>query len=734
MCGGVGRVCGRACVLAEQAELTRSSTPAPVPSQLNNPGEVQKKSANARAHLDDAEDPRVGNASPPSRTDFAADEETRAAAAAAATKRAEARKAEVASLREALATALRDAQDELLAALDGPELGTELAELAEMVDNIAADDVERFQVRVNKAIVRARSAAEARRERVRAAQEAAKAEQEALRQAAQEAAEARRLAEAERVLNEQIRKAAEEQAEQEAAAAAAAAAAEAEHQRETAAAAAQHEAELAAAEAAERERLEAERRARLEVEAAEAERIAAEAAAAKRAEEDALAAKLAAELAAMEAEDARVAAEEAEAAAKAEHERAEREEAERTEAALQAATLDEALHGGVDDVRKLLMQRVELNTLDGSDTKAVYTEQWEEKWDNFSESRDPDGEILIHRMVKLLTDTSTKWTDPDFPADNSSLFKGELSNDQIAAIADGEQTFRKDRDPFLAGVDGIEWKRAADLLDPDEPVVVWSADIHSDDIQQGRLGDCYYLAALASCAVGVQDILIRDLIVEEGMPVGMFGVKFYLHGRWVTVPVDDYFPCTLSGGQWRPIFASPSTGAHQAGSEKEIWPMVFEKAWAKLHGSYEATAGGQTCDALNYLSGGIVRHIHCHVDNEEEWQQLLSLQEEHNKHEIVHDKEHNPFLSCSVSSAVDEAQCKLGGLINGHAYSVLCIVETAGGHRLLNLRNPWGSYEWNGDFSDESDKWTPELKLEVGADDSEGDGVSCQLVHSPLHT
>ena len=63
--------------------------------------------------------------------------------------------------------------------------------------------------------------------------------------------------------------------------------------------------------------------------------------------------------------------------------------------------------------------------------------------------------------------------------------------------------------------------------------------------------------------------------------------------------------------------------------------MVFEKAWAKLHGSYEATAGGQTCDALNYLCGGIVRHIHCHVDNEDEWQQLLSLQEEHNKHETT---------------------------------------------------------------------------------------------------
>jgi hypothetical protein len=139
---------------------------------------------------------------------------------------------------------------------------------------------------------------------------------------------------------------------------------------------------------------------------------------------------------------------------------------------------------------------------------------------------------------------------------------------------------------------------------------------------------------------------------------------------------------------------------------------------------YEATAGGQTCDALNYLSGGIVRHLHAHEGNEEEWQRLINMQEEHNKHEIHHDREHNPFLSCSVKSAVDSEECKLGGLINGHAYSVLCIVETLDGHRLLNLRNPWGSFEWNGDFSDGSDKWTPKLKAEVGADDSEGDDGS----------
>ena len=44
--------------------------------------------------------------------------------------------------------------------------------------------------------------------------------------------------------------------------------------------------------------------------------------------------------------------------------------------------------------------------------------------------------------------------------------------------------------------------------------------------------------------------------------------------------------------------------------------QVFEKAWAKLHGSYEATAAGQTGDTLNYLTGGLVSHIEIVDDNE----------------------------------------------------------------------------------------------------------------------
>ena len=44
------------------------------------------------------------------------------------------------------------------------------------------------------------------------------------------------------------------------------------------------------------------------------------------------------------------------------------------------------------------------------------------------------------------------------------------------------------------------------------------------------------------------------------------------------------------------------------------------------------------------------------------------------------------------------------GIVPGHAYSVLKVCET-GGFKLLCLRNPWGSFEWKGDWSDSSPLW-----------------------------
>jgi hypothetical protein len=104
--------------------------------------------------------------------------------------------------------------------------------------------------------------------------------------------------------------------------------------------------------------------------------------------------------------------------------------------------------------------------------------------------------------------------------------------------------------------------------------------VQPDDIVQGELGDCYFLAALACLAEHPEMVL--DLIVEEHASLGLFGGKFFKEGAWTVVVVDDRFPCRRDKhtGEVRPLFSHDREG-------DEIWVMVLEKAWAKLHGSYE---------------------------------------------------------------------------------------------------------------------------------------------------
>ncbi|KAK3262125.1 hypothetical protein CYMTET_29002 [Cymbomonas tetramitiformis] len=64
------------------------------------------------------------------------------------------------------------------------------------------------------------------------------------------------------------------------------------------------------------------------------------------------------------------------------------------------------------------------------------------------------------------------------------------------------------------------------------------------------------------------------------------------------------------------------------------------------------------------------------------------------------------------------------GLVGGHAYSLIAVKEV-GRFRLLNVRNPWGSFEWGGDWSDGSPLWDqyPEVKeaIDPSMDFTDGD-------------
>jgi hypothetical protein len=63
----------------------------------------------------------------------------------------------------------------------------------------------------------------------------------------------------------------------------------------------------------------------------------------------------------------------------------------------------------------------------------------------------------------------------------------------------------------------------------------------------------------------------------------------------------------------------------------QIWPMVVEKAFAKLHGTYQAIGGGgQIAAALQALTGGIAWAVPTSSGAGKLWEGLLAAVEDPN--------------------------------------------------------------------------------------------------------
>lgn len=145
-----------------------------------------------------------------------------------------------------------------------------------------------------------------------------------------------------------------------------------------------------------------------------------------------------------------------------------------------------------------------------------------------------------------------------------------------------------------------------------------TVDIEPDDINQGQIGDCYLLAALATIAS--EERLIKDLLVEDHAALGLYGVKLFDWAGWRTVAVDDRFPCDPRRREQ--IFCHSDSG-------REFWAACFEKAWAKFHGCYESIEGGDTTDTIAYLTGGRCSHFKFDdpevADRAQFWERMLTL-------------------------------------------------------------------------------------------------------------
>jgi len=148
---------------------------------------------------------------------------------------------------------------------------------------------------------------------------------------------------------------------------------------------------------------------------------------------------------------------------------------------------------------------------------------------------------------------------------------------------------------------------------------------------------------------------------------------------------------------------------------QEVWVPLLEKAYCKLHTCFEMCDGGMPNEAIAAMYGGVGDRFKIAKKQRRFPDKYFKvLKQAKQKGWIMS----TGFLAGSHDGA-SAGKCGEAvlptGLVAGHAYSVLNVVE-AHGNMLVQCRNPWASGEWTGKWSDENEfgEWTDEMKEATG--------------------
>ena len=251
--------------------------------------------------------------------------------------------------------------------------------------------------------------------------------------------------------------------------------------------------------------------------------------------------------------------------------------------------------------------------------------------------------------------------------------------------------------------DTIKWCRPAEVF-KGQPYALFN-DIDPNDILQGGLGDCYFLCAIASIAEH-PDLVKRLFDFDQNNENGIHSVWLNINGAWKNFIIDEYFPCTSVGGKLDFAFSKTN--------ESELWVMLLEKAYAKAYGSYWDIVGGDPAVALRDLTGAPFERIDDFSDVEAAWKRVMDA------------NSNNYILTCFTKSTQIREEKNTMGIVSGHAYSVLDVRQITDSRgraaKVLQIRNPWGKFEWKGDFSDDSPLWTPQQRAELNIQKTD-DGI-----------
>ena len=214
------------------------------------------------------------------------------------------------------------------------------------------------------------------------------------------------------------------------------------------------------------------------------------------------------------------------------------------------------------------------------------SENAENKKINLPPPREQNEEILKYyeRLRDNYNKTKTLYEDPDFPC-NSNVFCDEYENPN----GDYEIDFER---PEL-NEENIEFFAT-------EPHTTNEYNIeHEFKLHRGLLNDKFFIGAMLMLFKKNEEFFTNLVLdyehVNENLQAGFCGFQFFMNGEWKEVTVDTKFPSHQKGEY------SLTQSKNQKGP---FWVSLFEKAYAKMFGSYRVLNNTLLKDFLVDFTGG----------------------------------------------------------------------------------------------------------------------------------
>eukprot|EP01006_Ploeotia_vitrea_P047023 TRINITY_DN67080_c6_g6_i1.p1 TRINITY_DN67080_c6_g6~~TRINITY_DN67080_c6_g6_i1.p1 ORF type:complete len:707 (-),score=79.01 TRINITY_DN67080_c6_g6_i1:242-2299(-) len=244
--------------------------------------------------------------------------------------------------------------------------------------------------------------------------------------------------------------------------------------------------------------------------------------------------------------------------------------------------------------------------------------------------------------------------------------------------------------------------------------------------KEGIFDDGFFWTAVSM--VVLNRTAFENLFVStEHADIGMYTFQFYRvairdneASSWKCVTIDDQIPCSAD---MQPVIG-------KSFDPDELWTIFLQKAYAKFLGSYSLLHTGDTWEAAVHLTGGKPRLHNWDVEQVSipttctVWwmlnegyrlglmQSLVFLDKD--------EQDQGPGTGIRLLPHFgDDEDARDDDEIFHEWNQTACTplqtyhVTSQGpnqGLQLVKLRNSFGDFEWNGDWSNESDLWTKDMR------------------------